>query len=151
MCQKKIRIVIPYSCITVPSPSGHRVYYHPIRSYLLMSSEVYEEFRLERDEFMLACFVRGSEENCKQRFKFVLDSGAPCYEAHITIPGYGIHNYLRIFLYFDPSLSIGTISQRNGASVVFSHIEDYVPLIRRFFIAPSEVQKSLDHVKIIGK
>ena len=108
-----------------------------------MSSEMYEEFKLDKDEFMLACFVISSEENCNQRFKFVLDSGALCYEAHITIPGYGIHNYLRIFLYFDPRLSIGGISQRIGASVVFSHIEEYVPLIQRFFIAPSEVAKEL--------
>ena len=125
------------------SPSSGRVYYHPIRSYLIMSSEMYEEFRLDRDEFMLACFVISSEENCNQLFKFVLDSEAPCYEAHITIPGYGIHNYLRIFLYFDPNLSIGRISQRIGVSVALSHIEDYVPLIRRFFIAPSEVAKEL--------
>ena len=115
-----------------------RRYRHPLREYFLMPFKIYDVFKYDLENFMMACLYEGSNKSCLFDFKFQPESQAPCYAANLDVSGYGIFQYLEIFLYFDPKMTIGKHTPKLGSYVTFSHVENFVSPINGFFLAPNE-------------
>ena len=105
--------------------NSFRSYYHPFRDFYVMSEKVFETFKFDIDKFMLACGVNLFEKSCISDFKFYLEPHASCYEAHISNLGFGVYQYLEILLYFDPDLALYNFTEKLGAYVVISHVDEY--------------------------
>ena len=110
--------------------NSSRFYSHPFRNYFMMTADVYETFKLDLGEFLVACFVHGFKRNCIPDFEFHLDPEASCYKANIEIPGSSINDYLRMVMYFDPQKTMGAFTAKLGAYLTVTHVDDYVPPIR---------------------
>ena len=115
-----------------------RIYRHPFRNYFKISSEMYEHFSLEAEQFILACDVSNSNQSCIPGFKFYLDQEVSCYETQVDIQGYGIYQYLRLVFFFDPKKTLGSFTRKLGAYVMFSHTTDHVNPGRGIFVAPKD-------------
>ena len=114
------------------------VYKHPMRDYFLIPTRVFDEFRLNIEDFMLNCQIVNSKESCIHKFKWYLDPYMPCYLAKLDVKGFGLYQYLRIDLNFDPEVTLGKYTTKLGAFVVFYHPDEYKSLIDGFYLGPNE-------------
>ena len=103
-----------------------------------MPLKIYDVFKYDLQNLMMACLYEGSNKSCLFDFKFQPESQAPCYAANLDVSGYGIFQYLETFLYLDPNMTIGKHTPKLGSYVTFSHVENFVSPINGFFLAPND-------------
>ena len=71
-----------------------------------------EEFSLDKEAFIVSCFLVGHYDDCFPALEWHLDPAQPCYSAIIDVRGYGKSNTLTISLFFDPTSTLGRYTSR---------------------------------------
>ena len=134
----------------VPFDDTYFVAISPMKDSFLVSSRIMEEFKLDKNQFIVNCFLVGHYDDCLPAFEWHLDPEQPCYRAEIDIRGYGRYNTVFISFIFDPTKTLGRYTSKLGAYVTFSHPHDYVAPSDGVFIGAKQsavVSGSVFHKK----
>ena len=110
-----------------------------MRNFFSVSSRVTQTFRMDVDQFLLACSLGAYDySNCSTLLQFYDEPFAPCYQAVVNLKGFGYHHTLGFYMYFDPKMTLGKYTQSIGAHVVVSHPEQEIPYINGYFVGPKD-------------
>ena len=110
-----------------------RRYRHPLREYFLMPLKIYDVFKYDLENFMMACLYDASLTS-----SFSQNARLHAMQPILTFLVTEFFNTLKFFFYFDPEMTIGKHTPKLGSYVTFSHVENFVSPINGFFLAPNE-------------
>ena len=111
-----------------------------IKEIFLLSSRTLDEFKLEKEDFMLICRVPFTDVECVSQFVWHIEPYGGCYQADLNIKGYGQYNLISLSFYFDPDLILERYSRgRLGAFVSIRHPQDSSPFTNPIFLGSNEL------------
>ena len=118
------------------------------QNYLYLSSQVLEKFAIDIDDVFLACSYVGFRDKCINLFKLnLVNPYAPCYESIVQPYQAGPAGGSSFFFYFNSSKSLGKYTKTEGAHIVISDPDDFIPFTDGSFIpAGNIVRLSLEMV-----
>ena len=111
-----------------------------IKEIFVLSSRTLDEFKLDKEDFMLLCRVPFSDIECVSQFVWHVEPYGGCYQADLYIKGYGQYNMLSLSFYFDPDVNLKRYSRgRLGAFVTIRHPQDSSPFTNPIFLGSNEL------------
>ena len=107
---------------------------------LILSNRTFNYFKLDKEEFILYCYLPYLEEGCFSNFKWHLEPSGGCFQGDIQLKGYGKDDRFEILFYFDPDISLERYTRgRIGAYISITHPQDSVSSSNKFFLHPNDL------------
>ena len=111
-----------------------------IKEIFVLSSRTLDEFKLDKEDFMLLCRFPFTDIACISQFVWHVEPYGGCYQADLYMKGYGQYNMLSLSFYFDPDINLERYSRgRLGAFVTIRHPQDSSPFTNPIFLGSNEL------------
>ena len=111
-----------------------------IKQEFLLSQSAFNEFKLDKEDFIVQCRLPYYEEDCLSTLKWHVETSGVCYQGDIQLYGYGTYELVTILFYFDPAITLERYTRgRLGAYVSITHPEDSLSYSNTFFLNPNDL------------